>query len=71
MRVMNATWRCGADVVGAVAVERVDGWKAYIGVGAGSDEDADASAIAAHGAPLLEPEARAFFPQYADRPYAA
>jgi len=70
-KILFATWRTGGlGCVGAVAVERVDGWKAYIGAVDGYNEPLDALNIAAQGAPLMEGEARGFFPQLADREYA-
>lgn len=69
--VLFATWRTGnQECYGAVAVGREDGWKAYLGRGNGFDEAADSQKIAREGAPLMENEARAFFPQLKDEPYA-
>lgn len=68
---LDATWCSGTlGCVGAVAVLRVDGWKAYIGPVEGTNEAADIRSIAAHGAPLTESQARGFFPQFSDKEYA-
>lgn len=68
---LDATWCSGTlGYVGAVAVRRVDGWKAYIGPVEGQDAAADIRSIAAHGAPLTETQARGFFPQFRDQEYA-
>lgn len=70
MKIIGSTWRTGMmGAYGVVAVERHDGWKAYLGEADGYDEDKDADAIAQRGAPLMEGEARGFFPQFEDRPY--
>lgn len=70
--VVHSIWRTGAyDTYGAVAVRRVDGWKAYLGNAVGYNVKDDEQNIAAMGAPLLEPEARAFFPEMDGIPYAS
>lgn len=67
--IIAAEWMTAEECVGAVAVRRVDGWKAYIGTGAGFNSTMDAERIARHGAALRESVARAFFPGITE-PYA-
>lgn len=45
----------------AVAVERVDGWTAYIDAVPGIRHDDEAEQVAQNGSKLLEPVARAIF----------
>lgn len=68
--IIASTWRTGVlGGYGIVAVKRADGWKAYLGSAGGVSVERDEHAIATLGAPLMEPEARAFFPALKDEPY--
>jgi len=55
----------------AVAVERVDGWTAYITRVYGDDHSAEAHLVARTGSKLPEPVARLLFPFYDDEPFIA
>jgi hypothetical protein len=62
-------WWARAGTVGAVAVQKRHGWKAYLAPADGYDEGADSRSVAAYGASLTETVARAMFPQFAEEPY--
>ncbi len=53
----------------AVAVERAEGWTAYIGAVPGFNHDAETERVARLGAKLHEPFARVLFPFYEDEPF--
>ena len=53
----------------AVAVERVDGWSAYITHVHGDNHDEEAYLVARTGSKLHEPFARVLFPFYEDEPF--
>jgi hypothetical protein len=71
VKILAVEWRTALLTVGFVAIEtRLGNWKAYVGPAAnGGSLDADAQFVAMHGAKLEEHEARAFFPQFADKGY--
>lgn len=54
----------------AVAVERIDGWCAYIGAVPGINHTMEFMMVAQHGSKLPKPLAIVMFPQYIGEPYA-
>mgnify|MGYP003499738116 CR=1 FL=1 len=69
MNIIGVEWRTGRTTIGIVAVEDEFGWNAYMASVPGNDEEADAQLAAGYGCYLIEPEGRAFFPQFSHKPY--
>lgn len=68
-KILRYEWYSGKDTVGFVAIQRVDGWKAFVGVAQGLSEAADLQYIVDWGAALPKQVAIAVFPNLPEENY--
>lgn len=61
-KLLRYKWFSGRDTVGFVAIQRIDGWKAFVGVAQGGSEQSDLQYIVDWGATLPKELAIAVFP---------
>lgn len=61
-KIIGHAWFSGKDTVGVVAIQRVDGWRAFIGVAKTNDPEHDKKYIVSWGAVLPKDIAIAMFP---------
>ena len=68
-KILDYVWYSGKDCVGIVAVQRYEGWRAFIGYSRGGSEAEDLEYIKSWGAALPKEMAFAAFPDLPEESY--